>query len=51
MHSLLGEFNTRLERFFSSSVQVVGLIGQVVDQTFPAIPVKECTDATAAASQ
>ena len=50
MHSLLGEFNTRLERFFSSSVQVVGLIGQVVDQTFPASPVKKCAHANTASA-
>ncbi len=45
---ILGEFNTRLDSFFGCRVQVVGLIGQVVDQTFPTVPVEKRACAVAA---
>ena len=45
---ILGEFNTRLDSFFGCRMQVVGLIRQVVDQTFPAVPVKQRAYAVAA---
>jgi hypothetical protein len=45
-----GEPNASLERRFSCRVQVVRLIGQIVDQAFPAVAVEQRANAAAAAA-
>jgi hypothetical protein len=48
-HVASGELHACAQGCFSCRVQVIRLSRQVVDQAFPAVAVKQCADAAAAA--